>query len=121
MRGRRGYLSFRASRASCAVEVACFECIMLCSGDASRHLLVAGHWFIGVAGSTSWLLVPRFLLPGGLRTACRTSWMSCCMTDSCIVISSIVVEEAVRSGEGGAGVAICLSNFCVRKCNVWPS
>jgi hypothetical protein len=33
------------------------------------------------------------------------------MTDSCIVISSIVVEEAERSGEGGAGMAIYSSIF----------
>jgi hypothetical protein len=37
--------------------------------------------------------------------------MSCCMTDSCIVISSMVVGEAERSGEGGAGMAICSSIF----------
>jgi hypothetical protein len=37
--------------------------------------------------------------------------MSCCMMDSCIVISSIVVEEAMRCGEGGAGMAICSSIF----------
>jgi hypothetical protein len=110
-RGHGGYLIIRASRASWAAEVACFECIMLCSGDASHRLLVAGHQFVGVVGSASWLLVHRFLLPGGLRTASRTSWISCCTMDSCIVISSIMVEEAKTSGEGGGRMAICSSIF----------
>jgi hypothetical protein len=91
------------------VEVACLECIKQCSGDAFRCLLVAGHRFVGVVGLLSWLLVCHFLLPGGLWTASMMSWMSCCMTDSCIVISSMVVEEAMRSGEGGAGMAMCWS------------
>jgi hypothetical protein len=107
VRGRGGYLIIRASRASWAVEVACFECIKLCSGDAAHCLLGAGHRFVGIVGSVSWLLVHHFLLPGGLQTMSRRSWMSSCMTDSCIVISSIVVEEAVRSGEGGPGMAMC--------------
>jgi hypothetical protein len=88
---------------------------MLCSGDASRRLLVAGRQFVGVVGSMSWLLVRRFRLPGGLQTAARTSWMSCWMTDSCIVISSMVVGEAKRSGEGGARMASCSSIFHVRE------
>jgi hypothetical protein len=96
------------------VEGACCECIKLCSGDAARCLLVAGHQFVGVVGSVSWLLVYRFLLLGGLRTASRTSWISCYMTDSCIVISSMVVEEAMISGEGGAETAVCSLSLCVR-------
>jgi hypothetical protein len=104
----------RASRASWAAEVACCECIRLCSGDASRCLLVASHRFVGVAGSASSLLVHRFLLPGGLRTASRTSWMSCCTTESCIVISSIVVEEVAVSGEGGTVVVMVSSILFVR-------
>jgi hypothetical protein len=96
----------RASRASWAVEVACCECIRLCSGDALHCLLVASCWFIGVVGSASWLLVRHFLLLGGLQTASRTSWISCYTTESCIIISSIVVEEVMVAGEGGMVVVI---------------
>jgi hypothetical protein len=104
----------RASRASWAAEVVSCEFIRLCSGNASRCLLVAGRQFIGVVGSASWLLVRRFLLPGGLRTASRTSWMSCCTTESCIVISSIAVEEVAVSGEGGVVVAMVSSILFIR-------
>jgi hypothetical protein len=114
MRGHRGYLVSRVSRASWAAEVACWECIELCSGDAAYCLLVAGLQFVSIVGSVSWLLMHHFLWPGGLRTASRTSWMSCFMTDSCIIVSSIMVEEAVRSGEGGARMVIYSSNFCIR-------
>jgi hypothetical protein len=65
-RGHREYLIISVSRASWATEVTFFECIMLCSGDASHHLLVIGHWFVGIVGSVSWLLVHCFLLLGGL-------------------------------------------------------
>jgi hypothetical protein len=109
-----GYLRMRASRASWAAEVACCDCIKLCSGEAAHCLLFAGLRFVGVVGSASWLLVRRFLLPGGWRNAARTSWISCCTTDSCIVISSIVVEEAMSSGEGGAEMAVCSSSLHVR-------
>jgi hypothetical protein len=68
-----GNLILRASSASWVVEVAWRECIRLCSGDASRCRWVASHLFIGVVGSLSWSLVRHFLLPGGLRTASRTS------------------------------------------------
>jgi hypothetical protein len=96
----------RASRVSWAVVVACFECIKVCCGDAARCLLVAGHRFVGIVGSLSGLLVRRFLLPGGLRMASRTSCMSCWTWESCIVISSIAVEEVAVSGEWGAVVAM---------------
>jgi hypothetical protein len=64
--GYRGYLASRVSRASWAVEVACWECIKLCSSDAACCLLVASLQFVGMVGSVSWLLVRHFLLPGGL-------------------------------------------------------
>jgi hypothetical protein len=114
MRGHGGYLCMRVSRASWAAEVTCCECIRLYSGDASHCLLVASHQFVGIVGSVSWLLVCRFLLQGGLRTASRTSWMSCCMTESCIVISSIVVGEDMVAGEGGMVVVMVSSILFIR-------
>jgi hypothetical protein len=59
-----------ASSASWVVEVAWHECIRLCSGDG--HCVVGGL-FVGVVGSLSWPLARHFCLPGGLRTASRTS------------------------------------------------
>jgi hypothetical protein len=56
------------------MEVACFECIRLCSGDTSHGLLVAGYWLVGVVGSVSWLLVSHFLLLGGVRMAEGEEW-----------------------------------------------
>jgi hypothetical protein len=41
--------------------------------------------------------------------------MSCWMTDSCIVISSIVAGAAKRSGAGGAGMASRSSIVHVRE------
>jgi hypothetical protein len=52
-RGHGGYLIISASRASWAVEVVCFEFIMLCSSDTSHYLLVASCQFISIVGSAS--------------------------------------------------------------------
>jgi hypothetical protein len=109
-----GYLIISTSSASWVAEVAWRECIKLCCGDASQCCWVAGHRFVGVVGSVSWLLVHCSLLPGGLRTASRMSWMLCWMTESCIVISSIVVEEVTVSSEGGTVVAMVSSILFVR-------
>jgi hypothetical protein len=70
---RGGYLIISASSASWVVEVACRECIRLCSGDVSLGHWVASRQFVGIVGSLSWLLVRHFLLPGGLRMVSRTS------------------------------------------------
>jgi hypothetical protein len=86
----------------------------LCSSDASCGHCVAGYPFIGIIGSLFWLLVHYFLLPGGLHTASRISYMSCWMWDSCIVISSIALEVVAVSGEGGVDMAIFSSSFFVR-------
>jgi hypothetical protein len=40
--------------------------------------------------------------------------MSCWICDSCIVISSIAMEEVAVSGEGGTVMAMCSSSFFVR-------
>jgi hypothetical protein len=108
------YLIMRASSTSWAAEVAWHECIRLCSGDASWCRWVASFLFIGIVGSLSWLLVRRFLLPGGLRTVFRTSWISYSTWESYIIISSIVVEAVAVSGEGGMVVAMFSSSFFVR-------
>jgi hypothetical protein len=107
-------LILRASSASWAAEVAWCECIRLGSGDGSRCHWVTGRLFIGVVGSMFWSLVRRFLLPGGLQTASRMSWMSCWTWESCIVISSIAVEEAMVSGQGGAEMMVFSSSFFIR-------
>jgi hypothetical protein len=44
--------------------------------------------------------------------------MSCCMTDSCIVISSIILEEAVISGQGGPEMAVCSLSVYMRVSTV---
>jgi hypothetical protein len=69
--GMQGGVCLVTQRFLIIAEVGCCECIKLCSGDASRFLLVAGHWFVGVVGPVFWSLPRRFLLPGGLRTASR--------------------------------------------------
>jgi hypothetical protein len=71
--GHGGYLIMSVSSASWAAEVAWWECIRLCSSDASRGHCVAGLLFVGVVGSFCWPLVRRFRLPGGLQTAARIS------------------------------------------------
>jgi hypothetical protein len=96
-RGRGGYLRMRALRASWVAEVACCECIKLCSGDASRFLLVAGRWFVGVVGPVFWSLPRRFLLPGGLRTAARISWISCCLFIYLFIYSLIACNLKVMA------------------------
>jgi hypothetical protein len=110
-----GYLIIRASSASWVAEVVCCEYIRPCSGDASLCCWVAIYLFIGIIGSLSWPLVYRFLLPGGLPTASRTSWISFWTWDSCIVISSIAVEVVAVSGEGGADMAMFSSSFFIRE------
>jgi hypothetical protein len=70
---RGGYLIISASTTSWVAEVAWCEGIRLCSGDASLGRWVTGHLFIGILGLFFWLLVHRFLLLAGLRTASRIS------------------------------------------------
>jgi hypothetical protein len=53
VRGCGEYLIISVSRVSWAVEVAYFECIILCSSNASHCLLVASHQFVGIVGSAS--------------------------------------------------------------------
>jgi hypothetical protein len=59
-RGHAGYLHMRASRVSWAVEVACCECIRLCSSDA-LHCVVSSwslvYWYCRFS-----VLVPSALL-----------------------------------------------------------
>jgi hypothetical protein len=108
----------RASSVSWAAEVTCCECNKLCSSDTSCFLLGAGHWFISIVGPVFWSLPHHFLLLGGLQMASSTSWISCWMWESCIVISSIAEGEVTMSRRGRARIIMHLTSCFVRVSTV---
>jgi hypothetical protein len=93
-------------------------CIRLCCGKVLHCLLVTGHWFVGIVGTVSWLLVCRFLLPAGLQMASRMFWISCWIWESCIIIFSMAEGEVMGSGRGWAGKMTYSLSYFIRVSTV---